>query len=154
MLNHLSKGTPFLYFEPTADGEEVFTIGNLVEQSGGTVMSGGMPGSNISTPYGNISTPGTPGSFGSYGNSFSRAKYFYTLLDPNNFDIAEGDATKKAFLSIKARDFVKREITNRAGGMFSTEPEYQLIQVPNRQEALLVSYLKKDGVIKLHRVTP
>ncbi len=117
-------------------------------------MSGGMPGSNISTPYGNISTPGTPGSFGSYGNSFSRAKYFYTLLDPNNFDIAEGDATKKAFLSIKARDFVKREITNRAGGMFSTEPEYQLIQVPNRQEALLVSYLKKDGVIKLHRVTP
>ncbi|MCC6727313.1 MAG: hypothetical protein IT258_22600 [Saprospiraceae bacterium] len=154
VMAQLSRGTPFLYFEPTNSGQTIFTIGNVTEANGGgMIMTGGMPGSTISTPYGTIRSPGTPGTFRSYGNSFSRSKYFYALMEPSTFKHTEGLALEQTFLSFKVRDFVKRRITNKSGGLFAVEPEYQILKLPNPQEALLVSYVKSDGLIKLHKIS-
>jgi hypothetical protein len=152
VLKNLSKGSPFVYFEGLADGNFAFTIGNMVVQGGGGGFSPGMPGSNISTPYGNISTPGTPGSFHGYGQSYSQSKYFYSLLEKQSFSPLSGDATQMTFLSKQVRNFVKNRITNRSGGLFATEPEYQIVNISDANYALVVSYLKKEGMIKLHKI--
>jgi hypothetical protein len=153
VLKRLSGGEPFIYFEGLSDNEYLFTIGNYTRpNNGGGHTFGGMPGSSISTPYGMASIPGTPGIFVPYGSSYSLSKYFYSNLDSKTFEAKPGDASNSRFLSKIARDFVKDNIFARNTGLFRTEPEYQLLCLPHTTSALLVSYIRKDGVIKLHKI--
>lgn len=152
VLKKLSRGTPFVYFEPNGNGDLVFTLGNQMEQGGGGGWSGGMPGQTIGTPSGPVYMPGTPGVFTPYGSSYKLSRYFFSVLNESDLSIKSENALKSDFLSRKLKRFVDEHIEGTNNSIFAQKPVYELFNIPQAGYAVVASYVKKEGKIRLHKI--
>jgi hypothetical protein len=148
ILKKMSGGEPFIYFEGLSNGDYLFTIGNYTEQSNNGPMFMPMPG------FGGVAGVFTaaPGLFMTYGQSYSMSRFFYAILDGKEFSPKAGNAKSMDFLSKKVNAFVDDNIIAKKG-LFERQPEYQLLRIPNTTNALIISYLKSEGTIKLHKIS-
>ncbi len=133
VMEDLSKGKPFLFFEPDGNGDIVFTIGNFEITSGkGGHMSGGFFIPNNEGPV---------------------LRYFHAFMKSSSFELNNEEGIQHKFLSTEVNQFLEAWKKDESG-LLKRTPSFYATLVPGTKDAYIVGYIRdkeKVGLVRFSR---
>ncbi len=130
VMENLSKGTPFLFFEPDGNGDMAFTIGNYEAWN----------------ETGRMSRVG-------YYSDGPILRYFQAFMKSPSFELNNEEGIKDKFLSSEVNQFLTAWKSDESG-LLKRTPSFYATLVPGKKDAYIVGYIRdkeKVGLVRFSR---